>query len=124
MGVRSTKGAVELSPAFKALARDDSAAVIVEVSLDDVTAVVVGRGSRGLSYSHPTDLVGRRSGYTCGRTLMIGADKGAGDFPRDLVEAMRDPAQRAKVTVIVDSDMVGGRSFDDVSRRRCLQQPW
>ena len=102
VGVRADKGARDLVPGFKELARNPSAVITAEVVVDAMRVVVVGRGSPGLSFTHLTDLVGRRSSYTCGRTLMVRADRVAGDFPRELVEAMRNPLQRAFVTLTLD----------------------
>ena len=99
VGIRAKKGARDLALEFKTVAKDPSAVIMVEMVVDAMRVVVVGRGSLGLSFSHPMDLVGRMSGYTCGRTLMVRADRAAGDFPRELVEAMRDPLQRAQVTM-------------------------
>ena len=41
--------------------------------------------------SHPTDMVVRKSGYICGRTLAINADKAACDLSRALVEKLKNP---------------------------------
>ena len=102
VGVKADKGARDLAPEFKALAKNPSAVITVEMAVNAMRIVVMGWGSPALSFSHPTDLVGRRSNYTCGRTLMIRADRGAKDFPRELVEAMRNPLQRAQVTLTVN----------------------
>jgi len=102
VGVRADKGARDLAPEFKALAKDPSAVITVEMAVEAMRVVVVGLGSPGLSFTHPTDLVGRRSSYTCGRTLMTRADQAARDFPREFVEAMRNPLQRAKVTLTLE----------------------
>jgi len=68
-----------------------------------VTEVVRARGDSRLSFSHPTDLVVRRSGYVCGRTVAVGADKAAGDLSRTLVEKMQNPHQKIKITLTVES---------------------
>jgi hypothetical protein len=102
VGVRANKSAIDLAPEFKALARSPSAVIRIEMTVDAMRVAVVGRGSPALSLSHPTDLVGRRSNYICGRTLMVRADRAARDFPRELVEAMRNPLQRARVAFTVE----------------------
>jgi len=102
IGVRADKGARDLAQEFKALAKELSAVITVEMAVDTMRIVVVGRGSSSLSFSHPTDLVGRRSSYVCGRTLVVRADRAAIDFPRELIQAMRNPLQKAKVTLTVE----------------------
>ncbi|MCJ7630906.1 DUF371 domain-containing protein [Candidatus Bathyarchaeota archaeon] len=102
VGVKSSKGARDLSLEFRKLARNPLALIRIEMVVGDVRVRTVGRGCPGLSFTHPTDLVGRRSTYKCSRTLMIEADKAASDFPRELVVAMKNPFQRAQVTLSVE----------------------
>jgi len=45
----------------------------------------------------------RKSGYICGRTVAVGADKAASDFSRKLVEKMRSSSQEIEVTLTVES---------------------
>ncbi len=42
-------------------------------------------------FSHPTDIVVRKSRYVCGRTLAIKADKAAKDLSREMVEFLKLP---------------------------------
>jgi hypothetical protein len=45
----------------------------------------------------------RKSDYICGRTLAIRADKAAKDLSRKLVEELRNPSQRVRITLTVES---------------------
>jgi len=56
-------------------------------------------GSPQLMFTHPTDLVVRKSDYVCGRTLAIKADKAARDLSRRLVEKLRNPNQKVKIII-------------------------
>lgn len=60
---------------------------------------VEGRGTRGLTFSHPTDLVVRKSGFVSDRTLMVHADGAAIDIPRELVRSLQDPGTRLTIEV-------------------------
>ena len=62
---------------------------------------VEGRGSRGLTFSHETDLVVRKSAFVSDRTLMICADKSSIDIPRDMVRRLQDPTNRVTVEISV-----------------------
>jgi hypothetical protein len=42
-------------------------------------------------FSHPTDIVVRKSYYVCSRTLAIKADKAAKDISREMVELLKLP---------------------------------
>ncbi len=59
---------------------------------------VLGRGSQGLTFASPTEMVVRKSGFVSDRTLMIHANKSAIDIPRKMVALLQDPDQ----TVIVE----------------------
>ncbi len=48
------------------------------------------RGSRMLPLTHETDVVVRKSRFTCSRTLCIESDISAGDLDREFVELLRD----------------------------------
>lgn len=103
VAVGATKGAADLNPKFKEAARKDSARITITIEADGVKEIVRAKGSPRLPFTHPTDLVVRRSGYVCGRTVAVGADKAASDLSRKLVEKMRNPNQRIKITLIVES---------------------
>jgi hypothetical protein len=64
--------------------------------------VVEGRGAQGLTLSHPTDIVVRKSGFISDRTLMVHADRAAVDIPRSFVELLQDPSCKVLVELVVD----------------------
>ena len=102
VGIRASKGACELSEGFKRLARRENARITVIFQVDNNREVTIGRGSSQLTFKHPTDLVARKSSYTCGRTLMIKTDKAAADLSRHLIKNLKKENQKMKVTLIVD----------------------
>ncbi len=102
VAVKSTKGAKDLSPDFKRLARNDSARIMVILEADGRKEISFGRGTRQLSFTHPSDLVVRESGFTCGRTLMTHSNKSASDFSRSFVNKLRDPSTKIEITLVVE----------------------
>ncbi len=50
---------------------------------------IVGYGSSDLSLDHPSDMVCRKSTFTCSRTLMINSDKAACDLNKDLINDLK-----------------------------------
>ena len=102
VGIRASKGAYGLSEGFKRLARRVDARITVILRADDLREVAVGRGSPRLTFKHPTDLVARKSSYTCERTLMIEADKAAAGFSKFLIKRLKDPYQKIDVALIVE----------------------
>ena len=101
--VNTSKGARDLSPEFKSLAQSSSVEIKMRIRVGALEFLVVGAGDPGLEFTHSKDLVGRKSNYLCGRTLMIGSDKAACDFPREFVNALRNPEQRAEITLTAET---------------------
>ncbi len=103
IAVAATKGAIDLSPKFKETARHGKARITVIIEADNVKEVVKAQGSTRLTFTHPNDLVVRKSSYVCGRTLAVRADKAAIDLSRKLVKKLQNPEQRVKVTLIAET---------------------
>jgi uncharacterized protein len=76
--------------------------VRLTLRLDSHSFNVDGYGSPGLTFSHPTDIVVRRSSYASDRTLMIRANRSAADIPRALLRLLRDPDQKILVDLITE----------------------
>jgi len=103
IAVEASKAAADLPLEFKEAARKEGAHITVTIEASELKEIVKANGSPQLKFMHPTDLVVRKSGYVCGRTLAIGADKAASDFSRELVEKLKDPGQEITVTLAVEN---------------------
>ncbi|MEM3736976.1 MAG: DUF371 domain-containing protein [Candidatus Bathyarchaeia archaeon] len=99
----ASKAALDLSPAFKRLAAQQEAQIVMTLFVGNQTVRITGRGNQGLTFTHATDLVVRRSNYTCPRTLMVEADKAAADLPRSIVEKLRIPGALVLVRLMVET---------------------
>lgn len=91
LAVAASKGASDLSEEFKRVARDSATTLNLSMTLDDMNYTITGRGNPQLTFEHLTDIVVRRSGFTCPRTLMVYANKAAADIPREFIKRLRDP---------------------------------
>ncbi len=89
VAVRATKGLVDLSTSLRDLCKNDEARITVELRAGEFVEFIEGRGSRELTLSHSSEIVGRKSTYASDRTLMIRADKAARDLGKDLIEALK-----------------------------------
>jgi hypothetical protein len=98
----ATKGAIDLNPRFKAVARSQDARITIKIEVNEEEETVTARGNPGLLFTHPTDLVVRKSDYVCGRTLAVRADKAACDLSRRLIEKLRNPDQKVKITLTAE----------------------
>lgn len=96
VAIGATKGAADLSPAFKELVRMGGS-LTLRLKVESMIFEIHGRGSKELELSHPTDIVCRKSSYHCPRTVMIKADRSASDIPRPMVQALRDPDKIVRI---------------------------
>lgn len=103
IATRASKGAADLSGEFKKLSRADTAVITFTIDVDGVREVAKGLGSETLVHTHPSDLVARKSSYTCERTFMIKADKSAFDLSRDLIRLLQDPRQKVEIVLEIQT---------------------
>ena len=103
IAVGSSAGLRDLpQPMKNALSRKDSRACLT-LKLDVYQFSIEGRGAPGLTLSHPTDIVVRKSGFVSDRTLMVHANRAAVDLPRSLVDLLQDPSQKLVVELDVET---------------------
>lgn len=87
--VKAEKGLTDFEPEMVKAAQSMKANISLTLSADGKRFRITGKGHPKLTYKDPKDMVARKSGYVCNRTLMVNADKGARDIPRDLVKLLR-----------------------------------
>jgi hypothetical protein len=89
IGVGADRGAAGLSPAFRDVLCHDEATLDTTLSCGGAGVTVHSAGSATMTLDHPTDLVWRRSGYVCRRTIGICSDRVAATLPRELIDNLR-----------------------------------
>ncbi len=102
IGILANKGIVDLSQRFKDIAKTDIKIKCVLI-VKDIKEEILGYGHRSLTFSHPTDIVIRKSNYKCSRTLMIGANKSASDLDRNFIKLLKNPETQLKIKFIINS---------------------
>lgn len=90
IGVRAEFATRDLPPEFKETIRA-RVPLLIQISAGGLTEEVSARGHPKLPLDHPTDVVVRKSDFVCGRTIAVGASKGAVDLSRKLIERLRNP---------------------------------
>lgn len=78
-----------LDQRIKRLASSPSTRITLRMCVNGLKEEVIGTGSYGLTYTDSTSMVARTSTYTCGRTLMVNADKAASDLNRDFIDRLK-----------------------------------
>ena len=101
IAVSADKALADLSFKFKDWLKRENAKISILIEADNLKEAVNAFGSPKLILSHPTDMVVRKSSYVCDRTLAVKADKAACDLSRKLVEKLRNPEQKVKITLTV-----------------------
>ena len=99
--VEADKTFASLSNEFKEKLRKPNARLTLLIEADGIVDQVAAYGSPRLILSHPTDMVVRKSEFICDRTLAVRADKAANDLSRELVNKLKNPKQRTKITLTV-----------------------
>lgn len=103
VALAADKSVTDLSAQFKEELRKPNAKVTVTIEAGNFREEIRAFSSPKLCLSHPTDIVIRKSDYLCNRTLAICADKSSLDLPRELVKRLKDPKQKIKITLDVES---------------------
>lgn len=101
IAVSADKALADLSRDFKANLRSADARIAILIETEENAETVNAFGDPTLILSHPTDMIVRKSNYICDRTLAVKADKAACDLPRKLVEKLRNPKQKVRITLTV-----------------------
>ncbi len=103
IAVKANKAARDLSEKFKETARKPNAKITIIIEAAGEREIIRAFGDPNLTFTHPTDMVVRKSSYVCDRTIAIKADKAACDFSRNLIEKLRNPKQEVRITLIAEA---------------------
>ena len=90
IGVDIDKTMLNFPKEFKDKIANSNTKIIVELNTENGHDEIVGFGHEDLTLTHPTDIVIRKSDFTCPRTLMINADKAARDLDQNLIEDLKN----------------------------------
>ncbi|HMK53653.1 MAG TPA: DUF371 domain-containing protein [Methanobacteriaceae archaeon] len=101
IGVSSDAVMDDIPSEIKAALRDEDQIIRLILKTENFQDEITGYGHPLLTLDHPTDIVCRKSDYTCSRTLMIMADKAACDLKEGLIEDLRQ-GQLLKIKIIVE----------------------
>jgi hypothetical protein len=85
VGVAADMAAHDLPREVRDLLCRDDATVTARFLCGGDTVTVRGRGSSRMTLAHPSDMVFRKSGFVCDRTVAICTDSAARTLPRDFV---------------------------------------
>jgi len=101
IAIGANKAAKDLSDRFKETAKRTGAEITIIIEASGVKEIVKACGNPNLTFTHPTDIVVRKSNYICGRTVAVRADKAACSLSRELVERLKRPWEPVRITLLV-----------------------
>jgi hypothetical protein len=84
-----------------AIGRDD-AEIRIEIVVADLSLKIMGRGSCDLPVLDKRDIVIRKSGFCCPRTLSVLCDKAASDIPSSMVKKLQDSETEGLLRITVE----------------------
>lgn len=103
IAVDADKSVADLNHEFKDALRQPNAKLTIELEVDGLVGQINASGSPELTLSHPNDLVIRKSEFTSDRTLAVNADKSSSDLSRSVVEKLKNPKNKIKITLTVEN---------------------
>ena len=101
IAVAADKAVADLSQEVKEKLKKPKAKLTITIEADGLTQQINASGSPKLVLTNKTDMVIRKSAYISDRTLAIHADKSSNDLPRELIEKLKNPQLKIKITLIV-----------------------
>ncbi len=79
--------------------RNPDTDIVFTILADEYSFSIHGKGSEKLTLKHPSDIVLRKSAFTCSRTIAIKCDKASDDIPRKMVEKLQNPKTAGKLVI-------------------------
>ena len=101
IGIGSEFGCADFSSEFKKAVKDENAKVTISIEADGIVDTVSGFGHPDISLTDNNEIVIRKSDFVCGRTLCVNSNKAAKDIDARIVDFLKKPEARAKVTVSI-----------------------
>ncbi len=101
IAVGADKGAMDLSPEFRKAISHETAVLRTTLTCGEHAVTIISQGAPGITLTHPTDLVWRRSSFVCPRTIAVYSDHTAALLPREMRADLQNGAELV-VTLIVE----------------------
>jgi len=101
IGTNSSLACIDLPEKFKKKIQNQDTTIVFTIVADEHSFSIHGKGSDKLTLKHTTDIVLRRSAFTCSRTIAIECDKASDDIPRTMVKKLQNPKTSGKLIIEV-----------------------
>ncbi len=101
VALNADKALADLNTEFKENLRKPNSKLTILIEAGKIIEQVTAYGSPQLILTNSKDTIIRKSNYMDNRTLAVNADKAARDLSRELVEKLKKPKQKVKITLEV-----------------------
>ena len=101
VGVNSGISCIDLPEKMKEKIQNPKSKITFTLKVGKFTFKIQGQGSKKLTLKHVSDIVLRKSAFTCSRTIAINCDKASSDIPRDVVSLLQNPQTKGKMIIEV-----------------------
>ena len=101
LGVNSSMACIDLPEKMKKKIQNSKSKIKFAINVGKFSFQIQGQGSEKLTLKHVSDIVLRKSAFTCSRTIAINCDKASSDIPRDFVHLLQNPQTKGKMIIEV-----------------------
>ena len=102
VGVNANSSCIDLPDELKNKLRNPETKIRFSIIVGDHEFNLEGRGHPNLVLTHTEDIVLRKSGFTCPRTLSVKCDKASDLLPREMVLQLQNPKTKGLFVITVD----------------------
>ena len=99
IGTNSNLACIDLPEKFKKKIQNPDSTIAFTIVADGHSFSIHGMGSEKLTLKHTSDIVLRKSAFTCSRTIAIKCDKASDDIPRTMVKKLQNPKTSGKLVI-------------------------
>ena len=99
IGTNSNLACIDLPEKFKKKIQNSTTEIKFSIVADEHSFSIRGKGSDKLTLKHTTDIVLRKSAFTCSRTIAINCDKASDDIPRTMIKKLQNPKTSGKLVI-------------------------
>jgi uncharacterized protein len=101
IAVSADKAPVDFSQAFKDKLKTENSKLTIIIEAEELKETIHASGDPMLFLTHDADMVVRKSDYISDRTIAIHADKASRNLATALIEKLRNPKQKVRITLTI-----------------------
>lgn len=99
IGVKASKGCADLNEDVKRLLREKDSTVTIAIQVEGHVFQTVAQGDPSLTLRHPSEIVVRKSRFTCSRTLAVSSTMAASDIPCEMIRLLRNASSKGVLLI-------------------------